>query len=298
MNATAEAHNYICPNCNTVADSNYCPQCGQETHLHKDTFWGLLSHFVAHYFHYDSKFWKTLKALLFRPGKLTSEYRAKHRMRYIPPISLYIFVSVFFFLIYSLHIPEMMERHGTALTTDTLVQKNASENADEATENKAVENELKKVKTSNGFADELINTIARQAKKVNKSPEAFKESYAHSIPKIFFLMIPLLALLLKICFLRNKEHYYVDHAVFALHYHCFCFMVMCLWAVNPFKSINSWLVAVIVSLIAFYFYRSLRKVYKVSRLRAFWTWLFCTFGYFIFFIFAFVVDVLIVFFLA
>lgn len=298
MNAPAEAHNYVCPNCNTVADGNYCPQCGQETHLHKDTFWGLLSHFVAHYFHYDSKFWKTLKALVFHPGKLTLEYRAKHRMRYIPPISLYIFVSVFFFLIYSLHIPKMMGKHVKTAAADTLVQQNTSEDEDETTENEAAINELTNVKTHYNFIDGLINTIARQAKTVNKSPEAFKESYAHSIPKIFFLMIPLLALLLKICFLRNKEHYYVDHAVFALHYHCFCFMAMCLWALNPFKNIERWLVAIIVLLIAFYFYKSLRNVYKVSRWRAFWTWLFCTFGYFIFFIFAFVADVVIVFFLA
>src|ERR1044072_8511954 len=89
----------ICPNCGFKASHNYCAQCGQETHLHKDTFWGLVMHFIGHYFHYDSKFWKTVKALLTKPGKLTVAYWNKQRMRYIPPVSLYIFLSAVFFLI-------------------------------------------------------------------------------------------------------------------------------------------------------------------------------------------------------
>jgi len=102
MSDEPEKQEYICPNCGSVASGNYCPQCGQETHLHKDTFLGMIAHFVEHYFHYDSKFWKTLKTLLFYPGKLTLEYRAKRRQRYISPISLYIFVTVIFFLISSI----------------------------------------------------------------------------------------------------------------------------------------------------------------------------------------------------
>ena len=91
---SAENHNEEkrCPNCGHIADLNYCPQCGQATHLHKDTFWGMVVHFVGHYFHYDSKFWQTLKDLVKHPGKLTVAYWEKKRARYLPPISLYIFV--------------------------------------------------------------------------------------------------------------------------------------------------------------------------------------------------------------
>lgn len=45
-----------CPNCGYSASGNYCANCGQQTQLHKDTFWGLIGHFAGHYFHYDSKF--------------------------------------------------------------------------------------------------------------------------------------------------------------------------------------------------------------------------------------------------
>ena len=80
-----ETTDFRCPNCGYPATGNYCASCGQQNHLHKDTFWGLISHFTAHYFHYDSKFWKTIKALIFSPGTLTLAYQQKKRQRYIPP---------------------------------------------------------------------------------------------------------------------------------------------------------------------------------------------------------------------
>lgn len=91
----------ICPNCGYKANYNYCAKCGQATHIHQETLWAMITHFLAHYFHYDSKLWLTLKALITRPGKLTAAYRENIRQRYIPPISLYIVVSVFFFLLFS-----------------------------------------------------------------------------------------------------------------------------------------------------------------------------------------------------
>ena len=69
----------VCPNCGYEANYNYCAQCGQETHLHKDTFWGLVTHFVSHYFHYDSKLWTTVKTLVAKPGELTLAYRKGHK---------------------------------------------------------------------------------------------------------------------------------------------------------------------------------------------------------------------------
>jgi hypothetical protein len=86
-----------CPNCGYPAVDNYCAQCGQENHLHKDTFGALIMHFAGHYLHYDSKFWQTLNTLWFKPGLLTTAYWEEKRMRYIPPMSLYIFVSFIYF---------------------------------------------------------------------------------------------------------------------------------------------------------------------------------------------------------
>jgi hypothetical protein len=90
-----------CPNCGASVTGKYCSECGQKQEMHRETFWHILTHFVGHYFHYDSKFWVTLKTLCFYPGKLTLAYHNHQRMKYIPPVNLYIFVSVVFFLFFS-----------------------------------------------------------------------------------------------------------------------------------------------------------------------------------------------------
>jgi hypothetical protein len=47
----------------------------------------------------DSRFMRTIKPLLFKPGKLTRDYMDGRRFRYAPPMRLYIFSSILFFLL-------------------------------------------------------------------------------------------------------------------------------------------------------------------------------------------------------
>ncbi len=47
----------------------------------------------------DSRFMRTLKPLLFKPGKLTRDYMNGRRFRYAPPMRVYIFSSIVFFLL-------------------------------------------------------------------------------------------------------------------------------------------------------------------------------------------------------
>jgi hypothetical protein len=50
----------------------------------------------------DSRFMRTIKPLLFKPGKLTRDYMQGRRFRYAPPMRLYIFSSIIFFLLAAL----------------------------------------------------------------------------------------------------------------------------------------------------------------------------------------------------
>lgn len=50
------------------------------------------------------------------------------------------------------------------------------------------------------------------------------ESFTHGIPKLVFILLPLFALILKLFYLRSNV-YFVDHAVFSLHYHSFVFLI-------------------------------------------------------------------------
>ena len=90
-----------CKNCNSELAGLYCNQCGQ-----KDT--DLLSlvvivrEFTNNVFSFDSRFFITLKYLIIKPGFLTTEYWKGKRTTYLPPLRLYLVLSVLYFFIISM----------------------------------------------------------------------------------------------------------------------------------------------------------------------------------------------------
>ncbi|MET1054758.1 MAG: DUF3667 domain-containing protein [Pedobacter sp.] len=88
-----------CLNCGHHVEEHYCTHCGQPNLELKEPFWHFIGHSVGHYFHFDSKFFHTLVPLLSKPGQITLDYLAGKRARYIHPVSLYIFVSIVYFII-------------------------------------------------------------------------------------------------------------------------------------------------------------------------------------------------------
>jgi hypothetical protein len=88
-----------CLNCGHIVEEHYCSNCGQPNLELKENFWAFISHSIAHYFHFDNKFFQTLNPLLTKPGQVTLDYLAGKRARYINPVSMYIFVSIVYFII-------------------------------------------------------------------------------------------------------------------------------------------------------------------------------------------------------
>ena len=88
-----------CLNCGEQVEKHFCSNCGQPNLELKESFWGFMSHSISHYFHVDNKFFNTLIPLLTKPGQVTLDYLSGKRARYINPISLYIFVSILYFLV-------------------------------------------------------------------------------------------------------------------------------------------------------------------------------------------------------
>jgi hypothetical protein len=91
--------NKTCLNCGASVEERYCSSCGQENTEPKESFSHLLRHFFEDVTHYDSKFFITIKDLLFKPGFLTKEYLAGKRANYLHPIRLYVFISFLYFLL-------------------------------------------------------------------------------------------------------------------------------------------------------------------------------------------------------
>lgn len=88
-----------CLNCGFHVEEHYCSRCGQPNLELDENFWAFITHSIAHYFHFDNKFFQTLLPLLTKPGKVTLDYLAGKRARYINPVSMYIFVSIVYFIV-------------------------------------------------------------------------------------------------------------------------------------------------------------------------------------------------------
>ncbi|RZK50175.1 MAG: DUF3667 domain-containing protein [Pedobacter sp.] len=87
-----------CLNCGAQVEQTYCPHCGQENIELKENALHMVVHTIADYFHFDNKFFKTLKPLLYKPGFLPTEYVKGKRASYLHPIKMYIFISIVFFI--------------------------------------------------------------------------------------------------------------------------------------------------------------------------------------------------------
>lgn len=88
----------LCANCGAPVTGRYCGACGQRLEPPLHTLWHFMSVAAEDLTHADSRIWRTLAALLFRPGSLTAEFIRGRRARYLPPVRLYLVLSVVFFL--------------------------------------------------------------------------------------------------------------------------------------------------------------------------------------------------------
>ncbi len=95
--------NTECLNCYHPLDisDEFCPNCGQLNSTKKLAFDDFFNEFFAGIFAYDSRFYRTLSVLLFKPGKISKDYIEGKRVRYANPYRFYLSASILFFLAWS-----------------------------------------------------------------------------------------------------------------------------------------------------------------------------------------------------
>ncbi|WBL26525.1 DUF3667 domain-containing protein [Zunongwangia sp. HGR-M22] len=91
-----------CLNCGKTLEKEqkYCPECGQLNSTKKLALGDFFSEFFSGLFAYDSRFIRTMKILLFKPGKISKDYIEGKRMRYVNPYRFFLTTSIIFFIIY------------------------------------------------------------------------------------------------------------------------------------------------------------------------------------------------------
>lgn len=65
-------------------------------------FFAFVRHFIYDIFHFDGKFFDTLRYLMFKPGFVPAAFVKGQRMRYLDPVRMYLFTSALFFLLFFL----------------------------------------------------------------------------------------------------------------------------------------------------------------------------------------------------
>lgn len=283
-----------CLNCGITVAGRYCQACGQENIVAKQSAWGLVTHFVYDIFHFDGKFFGTLKRLLFRPGLVPREYVAGRRTTYLDPIRMYLFTSALFFLLFfslkvskdniikwdndersitkleRLDYASWLNQQAIQKPQDTVIKKQLTYLLDTTT--RITISDPEKPTNDSSFLirlngkEYLMKVEGRKkeseiiiggglfSKTLKPKWQAYKKKFAdddramltdllssfmHKFPYILFVSLPFFALILKLLYVRRKQFFYSDHAVFTLYHYIFTFILLLIYA--SVMEINKWL---------------------------------------------------------
>jgi hypothetical protein len=86
-----------CENCGAQLTGNYCAQCGQGAVDYRRSFRHVVADVLESFLNWDSKFFTTIALLILKPWRLTNEFLAGKRVRYVNPLRLYLLASILFF---------------------------------------------------------------------------------------------------------------------------------------------------------------------------------------------------------
>ena len=188
-----------CRNCGSRLQGSFCSDCGQEARNLDLSLRQLLGELFGNLVSFDSRVWRTAVPLLFRPGDLTARYLAGQRVRFVPPIRLYVFVSIVYFLLLALLSPEIQVVRGTTEAPDMETAQEVVEGLDDS-------------RAAGAFADD---------------PERLRRRFLQGFSYLMFLLMPLFGGLLKVVY-AGRGRPYLHHLLFAVHFHAFLFVLLVL----------------------------------------------------------------------
>jgi len=99
--AHAVAGHGVCANCGAMIEGKFCANCGQPSHIHRSLL-HMLEELLHGMFHFDTRAWRMVPYILFRPGTLTRNYVRGKRANYISPLAMYLLAIFAMFFVFSL----------------------------------------------------------------------------------------------------------------------------------------------------------------------------------------------------
>jgi hypothetical protein len=303
--ATVHHQSSHCLNCGAHAPASFCQHCGQETEAHVPGAGEYLHEFIGHYVALESKLWKTLALLLFKPGRLTRDYIEGKRVRYVLPLRLYLTLSLIFFAVFKWgvhlkaeppHPPaEVVQKAdftkaqasigaakkalgatGAAGTAQAQAAPDAAKSGADGDQHAGGDKKFLTLDAGDhNWLEKKIGT--KLVAKVDKfsgltwdqAVDEFTSAFFGYAPYAIFALMPVFALYLKLLYLGSGRRY-GEHLLFALHANAFAFLTLTLMMLPyhiPYvrPALALWL--------TFYLPTAMRKVYGGARLATWVRWI-------------------------
>jgi Protein of unknown function (DUF3667) len=250
--ARPEEAETACANCGVALAGDYCHGCGEKRPDARDIS---VKHFVAEAAGEltsveHSKLWRTLRALLFRPGFLTAEYFSGRRSRYLKPLNLCLAVFALHLFVY------------------TAYQRVSTYNIQQVVETQKQMAEQWKMKNADALPKVLEQVAARKGIPVAVLYESINEKWNRNASLIQIPQIVLMALMLQFVYLFRR--YFVEHLVFSLHFLSFTALtVVMMWPIYFVMGIKPTFWSLVIVLLKFlidiaYLFVAARVFYKES----------------------------------
>lgn len=275
-----------CENCGTLLAGHFCAQCGQPAVDYRRSFRHVIVDVLDSFLNWDSKFLATIGYLLTRPWRLTNEFLAGHRVRYLNPLRLYLLVSVLFFFVVNYG-----ERQAESASREPIQFDSAEEGKPgEAREPKpgatppidipektgSDEDEsgdpgirfgLNKNRTPTVFEAWLQQRIEEKIGRHGSKGKFFLRALMQNLPYMMLACVPLFAFILKVLYFFRRM-FYIDHLIYALHIHSFAYLsslvivgvAMGLKRILP--GVEPFVLAAMITTAVVQIILSIRKVYR------------------------------------
>lgn len=226
-----------CPNCAAAVHGPYCAQCGQETAIGVPTLAEMGHEYIQTFVSLEGRLWRTLWLLLRWPGRLSTEFLAGRRRRYVRPLPLYLSLSALFFLAFSLTSPQLLDLDLPDNKAALVAPK--GKEAEKAWEDAVLlDGDMPAwVQSFLAHYQEALRHFHRDPK---GSVKLLSEAFISKLPIAVFFMVPIFALVTKVLYWRRRRAY-AEHLLLALHLHAFAFLVLLLVQLTPGLSEGPWL---------------------------------------------------------
>jgi hypothetical protein len=204
-----------CLNCGGELHGPFCAACGQRAVPPHPTVRELAGDAWHELTGYDGRIMATLRGLA-RPGFLTREYLEGRRAHYLPPLRVYLIVSVIYFVI-AASVPESLSpgEEGSISgpggmrigITDT--DRDAPMSAEERAKM------LAELDDSPWWAAPMLRAVL-------EDPAGFRARMFELLPRVFFALLPVFA---GVVTLFYRQRHFPTALVFAVHLHACAFII-------------------------------------------------------------------------